>query len=288
MLALANTPKSPKEVAAVAGLERAGQPLGDAGHHLSLARQAQLTPDHRMELPPLVDGERPAPAVGAWLDAAMRHGQYGVFLCNSPEQAMTLMLLAQQGADGKALPVARGTTERPDWDRALLTLLFTDIVGSTRTAERLGDEVWRALLDEHHAIVRTQLTIFRGREINTTGDGFFASFDCPGRAVCCAQAIHVALARIDITIRAGIHTGECQTIGGHVTGVAVHVAARVAALARAGEILVSSSLRDLLAGSGFEFSDRNRHTLKGLRGTRQLFAVNRDSIALYPGMRTHR
>jgi class 3 adenylate cyclase len=158
--------------------------------------------------------------------------------------------------------------------RLLLTLLFTDIVESTQTAERLGDEGWRALLARHHAIVRAKLALFRGQEVDKAGDGFFATFERPGLAVCCAEAIRAALEEIGICVRAGIHAGECDTFDGEVTGVAVHVAARVASIAQPGEILVSSSLRDLLAGSGFEFADRDWHALKGLSGTRQLFALN--------------
>jgi class 3 adenylate cyclase len=157
--------------------------------------------------------------------------------------------------------------------RSLLTLLFTDIVGSTDLVERLGDEAWRALLVRHHEIVRTQLAIFRGHEIDHAGDGFFVTFDRPGQAVRFAQAVRDALGAIGIAVRCGIHAGECEQIDGQVLGVAVHVAARVAGMARPGEILVSGTVKDLLAGSGFEFGNRGWHTLKGLRERRQLHSL---------------
>jgi class 3 adenylate cyclase len=157
--------------------------------------------------------------------------------------------------------------------RLLLTLLFTDIVGSTRMAERLGDEAWLALLQRHRAVVRAQLARVGGREVDSCGDGFFAIFPGPALALRCAEDIGHALVGLGIEIRAGVHAGECEFGGDRVSGIAVHVAARIAALARPMEVLVSDTVRDLVAGSGLTFSDRGRHALKGLSGSRQLFAL---------------
>jgi class 3 adenylate cyclase len=158
-------------------------------------------------------------------------------------------------------------------DRVLATVLFTDIVDSTRMAAELGDSNWRALLDAHDAVVRSQLARFRGREVNTSGDGFLATFDGPQRAIRCAMAIRDAVQPLGIEIRAGLHTGECELRGDDIGGIAVHIGARVAALADRSEVLVSSTLRDLVIGSGLEFDDRGTHQLKGVPGEWHLFAV---------------
>ncbi|MEH2488163.1 adenylate/guanylate cyclase domain-containing protein [Bradyrhizobium sp. AZCC 2230] len=158
-------------------------------------------------------------------------------------------------------------------DRVLATVLFTDIVGSTEKAASLGDRRWRALLDDHHAMVRGILTRFRGHEIKTTGDGFFATFDGPARGVRCARAIADEVRSLGIDIRAGLHTGECEIIGDDVGGIAVHIGARVAALAGAGEVLVSSTVKDLVAGSGLRFGSRGVTPLKGVPGEWQIFAA---------------
>ncbi len=165
---------------------------------------------------------------------------------------------------------ARGTAGS---DRSLATVMFTDIVGSTDKASRLGDRRWRYLLEDHHAHVRRILDRFRGVEVDTAGDGFFATFDGPARAVHCACAIHETVRELDIEIRAGLHTGEVERRGRAVTGLAVHVGARVAALANAGEVLVTSTVQMLVLGSGIGFADRGNHTLKGVPGRWQLFAV---------------
>ena len=162
-----------------------------------------------------------------------------------------------------------------DLDRILATVMFTDVVGSTELAARIGDRAWHDLLDRHHAVVREQLHRFRGVEIDTAGDGFLARFDGPGRAVRCAEQIIDALDRIGISIRAGVHTGECEVVDGKLAGVAVHIGARVAANAGSGELLVSSTVKDLVAGSGIEFADRGLHALKGLDDEWRLFAVVR-------------
>jgi pimeloyl-ACP methyl ester carboxylesterase len=158
-------------------------------------------------------------------------------------------------------------------DRVLATVLFTDIVGSTERAAELGDRRWREVLDQHHAVVRRELERFRGREVDTAGDGFFATFDGPARGVRCACAIRDAVRELDIEIRAGLHTGECELTGdGKVGGIAVHTGARVPSVASAGEVVVSSTVKDLVAGSGIEFEDRGEHDLKGV-GTWHLYSV---------------
>jgi class 3 adenylate cyclase len=152
-------------------------------------------------------------------------------------------------------------------DRILATVLFTDIVDSTRRAAAMGDRNWAELLQEHHVIVRRELARFRGREVNTTGDGFLIAFDGPGRAICCAMSISRQVRSLDIEVRAGLHSGECET--------AVHIGSRVAGAANASEILVSSTVKDLVVGSGIGFDDRGLHTLKGVPGEWHLFAVHR-------------
>jgi class 3 adenylate cyclase len=158
-------------------------------------------------------------------------------------------------------------------DRVLATVLFTDIVNSTRRAAEIGDRDWHALLDAHDAIVRVQLNRFRGREVNTSGDGFLAMFDGPQRAIRCAMAIRDAVRSLGIEVRAGLHTGECEIRGDDIGGIAVHIGARVNALAGPNDVLVSSTLRDLVIGSGLEFEDRGAHELKGVPGEWRLYAV---------------
>jgi class 3 adenylate cyclase len=167
------------------------------------------------------------------------------------------------------------TGQQPDVadDRVLATVLFTDIVDSTRRAAEMGDRDWHALLDAHDAVVRSQLARFRGREVNTSGDGFLAMFDGPQRAIRCAMAIRDAVQVLGIEVRAGLHTGECEVRGDDIGGIAVHIGARVSALAGPNDVLVSSTLRDLVIGSGLEFEDRGGHQLKGVPGEWRLFAV---------------
>ena len=160
-----------------------------------------------------------------------------------------------------------------DRERVLSTVLFTDLVGSTELASRLGDTAWRELLQRHHAAVRRELARFQGRELDTAGDGFFATFDGPARAVRAATAIRSSLGELDLEVRAGVHTGECETSDGKVVGVAVSIGARIAALASPGEVLVSSTVKDLVAGSGLEFEDRGDHALKGIADPWRVFAV---------------
>jgi class 3 adenylate cyclase len=165
--------------------------------------------------------------------------------------------------------------EEAEPDRVLTTVLFTDIVGSTAKAAEMGDARWRELLHAHHALIRRLLVRFRGRELDTAGDGFFASFDGPARAIRCACAITAATSEFGIDIRAGLHTGECELVDGKVGGIAVHIGARVAMEAQPGEVLVSSTVKDLVAGAGLEFRDRGTAELKGVPGAWRLFAVAR-------------
>jgi class 3 adenylate cyclase len=166
------------------------------------------------------------------------------------------------------------TGERPvEVNRILTTVLFTDIVGSTERAASVGDQRWRSLLDAHDRTVREQIRRFKGQEINTTGDGFVVSFDGPARAIRCAQAINVAMKPVGVDLRMGLHTGECEVRGADLGGLAVHIAARIGALATPQEILVSSTLKDLVIGSGIEFTERGQYDLKGVPGTWNVFAA---------------
>jgi pimeloyl-ACP methyl ester carboxylesterase len=166
-----------------------------------------------------------------------------------------------------------GSRHEVEIDRVLATVLFTDIVGSTERAAALGDRKWRDLVEGYYSLARRELTRFRGREVDTAGDGFFAAFDGPARAIRCAEAISKGAKSLGIEVRAGLHTGECEVIGDKVGGIAVHTGARVASLARAGEVLVSNTVKDLVAGSGISFEDRGTQTLKGVPGEWRLFAV---------------
>jgi class 3 adenylate cyclase len=169
--------------------------------------------------------------------------------------------------------IESGESKAAEPDRVLSTVLFTDIVGSTERAARLGDRAWRELLQRHHELVRRELTRHRGRELDTAGDGFFASFDGPARAIRCGCAVVRAVKEVDLEVRAGLHTGECELVDGKVGGIAVHIGARVASQATPGEVLVSSTVKDLVAGSGIGFAERGSVELKGIPGEWTLFAV---------------
>ena len=171
----------------------------------------------------------------------------------------------------KSLVASAGRPIEPD--RVLASVLFVDVVGSTRLAAELGDARWHELLSRFYAAVRSELSRFRGRELDTAGDGLFASFDGPARAIRSAVAIREALAGLDLQVRAGVHTGECAVIGDKPGGIAVHIGARVAALAEPGDVLASSTVKDLVAGSGIAFDDRGTHELKGVPGEWRLYAV---------------
>jgi pimeloyl-ACP methyl ester carboxylesterase len=178
-----------------------------------------------------------------------------------------------EGLADEIVTFLEGVTEEPVPDTVLATILFTDIVDSSARAVELGDRAWADLVQRHHVVVRAQLDRFHGRELDTAGDGFFAAFDGPIRAIRCAAAVRGAVGDLGLDVRAGLHAGECEVIGEKLGGLAVIVGARVAALADAGEILVSSTVKDLVAGSGIEFEDRGVATLKGLPDEWRLFAV---------------
>lgn len=177
------------------------------------------------------------------------------------------VMLAWNGVEGWLSP--------PDVDRVLATVLFTDIVGSTDAAARLGDRAWKDVLREHHRLIRGLLKRFRGIEVDTTGDGFFATFDSPARAVRCTQAIDVAIRSLGIEIRAGLHTGELETVDNKAGGLAVVIGARIGALAGASEILVSQTVKELTAGSGLRFEDAGEYELKGVPDQWRLFRVQK-------------
>jgi class 3 adenylate cyclase len=166
-----------------------------------------------------------------------------------------------------------GVRPTPEEDRVLATVLFTDIVGSTESAARLGDRRWRDLLERHHGAVRSELARWRGREVDTAGDGFLATFDGPARAIRCGLAIAADARSIGLDVRAGVHTGECELLGDKVAGIAVHTGARVAAMAEGGEVLVSQTVKDLVAGSGIELLERGEHEFKGVPGRWRVYAA---------------
>jgi class 3 adenylate cyclase/alpha-beta hydrolase superfamily lysophospholipase len=167
----------------------------------------------------------------------------------------------------------RGLDADAEPETVLVTVLFTDIVGSTQKSAELGDHGWNELVSKHHALVRRNLDAFRGAEIDTAGDGFFASFEGPIRAIRCARAIRDGVQSLGLEIRAGLHTGECERVDGKISGLAVNIGARVAALAGGGQVFVSSTVKDLVAGSGLDFEDRGVHDLKGVPGEWRLFEV---------------
>ena len=192
-------------------------------------------------------------------------GLHDWFSWADPEHNAVLLRETRQFIDGLA-----GT---PAPDRVLATIMFTDIVGSTERAAELGDAAWSELLARHHTLVRGELVRFRGEELDTSGDGFFAAFDGPGRAIECAAAIRDAVRSLGLEVRAGLHTGECERVDGKLGGIAVPTGARIAALAEPSEVLVSSTVKDLVAGSGIEFEDRGTRELKGVPGDWRLYAV---------------
>jgi class 3 adenylate cyclase len=169
--------------------------------------------------------------------------------------------------------------ERTAFDRVLATVLFTDIVGSADKASSLGDRAWKELLEKHHALVRGLLVRFGGREVDTAGDGFFATFDGPARAIRCATAIAESVQRFGLEVRTGIHTGEVETIAGKAGGIAVVIGARIAGIAAPSEVLVSATVKDLVAGSGLSFEPRGEHELKGVLDHWRLYRVMREPSA---------
>jgi class 3 adenylate cyclase len=184
------------------------------------------------------------------------------YLARAPEYLEEYRRALQ--AAGKSLPAP---------DRILSTVMFTDIVDSTRQAAEIGDSEWRALIQRHDDMVRSQLQHFGGREIDRTGDGFLSAFDSPARAIRCAEAISGAVHSIGLRVRAGVHSGEFEVLGQHLGGIAVHIGARISALAGPDEVLVSQTVRDAVIGSGITFDDRGTHELKGAPGQWRLYAV---------------
>src|SRR3990172_13278 len=190
-----------------------------------------------------------------------------------PGQAHVPFMVAAEDVLHEIEEFLTGTRSGPDLDRVLATVLYTDIVGSTDRLASVGDRRWVDLLDAHNELAKREISRFRGRTIKSTGDGFLAIFDGPGRAVRCAQSIGAEIRKLGIEMKAGLHCGECELLGDDVGGIAVHIAARVVAQARPGEVLVSSTVKDLVAGSGLEFEQRGSHTLKGVPDEWELFAA---------------
>ncbi|MBD0337783.1 MAG: adenylate/guanylate cyclase domain-containing protein [Thermoleophilia bacterium] len=197
----------------------------------------------------------------------------GAVLLQLPQQGMNI---GTEFAREAIEDFLSGVAPRNIPDTVLSTVLFTDIVGSTERAAELGDRSWRELLERHNELVRRELQRYRGVELDTAGDGFFASFDGPARAISCARAIAEEVPALDLQVRAGIHTGECERVGEKLAGLAVNVGARVAAAAQAGEVLVTGTVRDLVAGSGITFEARGERELKGIPGTWPIYAVSCD------------
>jgi class 3 adenylate cyclase/pimeloyl-ACP methyl ester carboxylesterase len=219
---------------------------------LVLYRPGSPVEHHSLDVAARVEGARSVPVSGG-------ADYWGIFL--SPEIPDEI----ERFVAGEAAPAVP--------DTVLATLVFTDIVGSTERAADMGDSGWKDLLARHHELVRRELTRFRGEEKDTAGDGFFATFDGPARAIRCAQSIVHRVGELGLELRAGVHTGECQVHEGKMAGIAVSTGARVAAAAEPGEVLVSSTVKDLVAGSGIEFEDRGEHELKGVPGGWRLYAV---------------
>jgi class 3 adenylate cyclase/alpha-beta hydrolase superfamily lysophospholipase len=208
----------------------------------------------------------------------VQHGRFlaehvpGARLLELPEEDHLFFL--HDGIGDAIEEFLTGSISAPESDRVLATVLFTDIVGSTARAEQVGDQRWRNLLDTHHIAVRRELARYRGKEVKSLGDGFLATFDGPARAVRCACAIAEAVRPLDIQVRSGLHTGEIEVAEGDVQGIAVHIAARVSAFAGPGEVLVSRTVRDLVAGSGLRFQERGKHSLKGLQELMDVYAAS--------------
>jgi class 3 adenylate cyclase/pimeloyl-ACP methyl ester carboxylesterase len=213
------------------------------------------------------------------MDAKVEEGRYiasqipGARFVEFPGADHAWWTLDRDGILEEIEELVTGVRPAPEPNRVLATVLFTDIAGSTERLRELGDHAWAELLERHHAVVRRELERFRGREIDNAGDGFLATFDGPARAVRCAVAARDAVRELGLDLRAGVHTGECELLGPKVAGIAVHTGARVAGLAAAGEVLVSSTVRDLVSGSGIDFAERGEHELKGVPGTWRLYAV---------------
>ena len=213
------------------------------------------------------------------LDANVEEGRWiasripGATFVELPGDAHTLWAGNPDEVVDEIEELLTGARRAAEPDRVLATVLFTDIVGSTEQATKLGDRRWGQLLEQHHSIVRRQLDRHNGSEVDTAGDGFLATFDGPARAIRCGAAIVSGVRPLGLEVRAGVHTGECELVGGKVAGLAVHTGARVASLAGPSEVLVSQTVKDLVAGSGIEFADRGKHELKGVPGEWNVYSV---------------
>ena len=213
------------------------------------------------------------------LDASVEEGRWiasripGAVFVELPGDAHTLWAGNPDEVVDEIEELLTGARRAAEPDRVLATVLFTDIVGSTEQATRLGDRRWGQLLEQHHSIVRRQLDRYHGSEVDTAGDGFLATFDGPARAIRCGAAIVSGVRPLGLEVRAGVHTGECELVSGKVAGLAVHTGARVASLAGPSEVLVSQTVKDLVAGSGIEFADRGKHELKGVPGEWNVYSV---------------
>jgi class 3 adenylate cyclase len=209
----------------------------------------------------------------AWLVSQVMWERWLEELRSSPANSNTDLPAQPCAPETSKRQFMTGSRPLAPAERILATVLFSDIVGSTEQAASLGDRRWHALLDAHDQAVREELGRYRGREIKTTGDGFMASFDRPARAIHCAKAIAEATSKLGLAVRMGLHTGECEVRGDDLGGLAVHIAARVAAKAGPCEVLVSGTVKDLVVGSGIEFTDRGEHQLKSVPGSWRLFAA---------------
>jgi class 3 adenylate cyclase len=261
----------------VSSLEAAGGPNVGAGPNAGSGLSAITLPAVVLEV--RTDGVAPdaTGSVGMQIAAQIPGAIHRVVSGRSRwpwgDRTTTAEILATAPSQLPAVE-ARASQTAGEPDRVLATVLFTDIVGSTERLAELGDAAWREQLLRHHRVVRDQLALFEGREIDTAGDGFLVAFDAPARAVRCAVAIRDELRGIGLSVRCGLHTGECEQVGDKLVGIAVHIGARIAAQASADEVLVSSTVRDLVAGAGIVFVDRGTATLKGLPGEWLLFAVS--------------
>jgi class 3 adenylate cyclase len=264
---------APGERAAFARVVRLSVSPGSAAAYLRMALEADVTGVlASVRVPVLVMSRRGGPSeeAGRWVASRLPAGEFVAL--DRPDSIPVVgdtapLLLALRRF------ITRAADEVPDTDRVLATVLFTDIVSSTARAAEAGDSAWRVVLERHNAIVRQELARFRGVEHDTAGDGFFASFDGPARAIRCACAIRDALQSLGIEVRAGLHTGECEVLDGKVAGIAVATGARVSAHAAPNEVLVSQTVKDLVAGSNIGFVPHGTVSLKGVPGEWQLFAV---------------
>ncbi len=239
----------------------------DVRHVLSAVRVPTLILNRSEESPFIVDGSRFLAAnIPGARHVELPGADHALFAAQPELTLAEIEAFLREAWDDRTLD------DEPD--RVLATILFTDIVGSTARAIELGDARWREALEAHHALIRRQLGRFRGRELDTAGDGFFAAFDGPARAIRCACAITESVRDLGLEIRAGLHAGECEIVDGKMGGIAVHIGARVASNAAAGEVVVSSTVKDLVAGSGIRFTERGEVALKGIPGEWRLFAVD--------------